>query len=147
MTYDEVISGLEALQPSDFDDSKTDSAGRERLYELTDALLLLPSPERAIPALFAVMERMPEADLGSPGPLVHTLERLRGYETELIRSVSRCPSLLSVWMLNRLLNSDLPDEKRARYSALLDGVANDSSVHAAVRADARDFLRFQSDKS
>ena len=33
-----------------------------------------------------------DVDLGSPGPLVHTLERLHGYEDELMRSVRRQPS-------------------------------------------------------
>ena len=40
----------------------------------------------------SVMERLPDVDLGSPGPLVHTLERLHGYENELMRSVRRQPS-------------------------------------------------------
>jgi hypothetical protein len=39
--------------------------------------------------MFNVMERPPDADLGSPGPLVHTLERWRGYEPELVNSVRR----------------------------------------------------------
>src|SRR5439155_10043350 len=33
------------------------------------------------------------ADLGSPGPLVHTLERMRGhYERELVESIKRRPT-------------------------------------------------------
>ena len=76
MTYEEIIAGLRSLRPSDFDDNNVEARGRERLYELTDALMATPSspPEAAIPELFGVMERMSDANLGSPGPLVHTLE-------------------------------------------------------------------------
>ena len=108
MKYEEIITGLRTLRPSDFDYSNMEARGWERLSELTDALTGIPGgPEAAIPELFGVMERMPDADLGSPGPLVHTLEALKGYEVELIRSVSRSPSLLSVWMINRILNTDV----------------------------------------
>jgi hypothetical protein len=51
-----------------------DARGLERLAELTDALMSVPDREKAIRELFSVMERPPDADLGSPGPLVHTLE-------------------------------------------------------------------------
>lgn len=146
MTYDEIVAGLRALNERDFDLSRTDAFGRERLYELTQALLKLPSPERAIPELFAVMERMPDADLGSPGPLVHTLEKLTGYEAELVKSVRRCPALLSVWMVNRILNSNLQEHIRAHYLTLLRDVEQRRDISKAVRDDAADFLDFQARK-
>jgi hypothetical protein len=102
MKYEEIIAGFQALQASDFDRMNIDARGLERLAELTDALMSVPEPEKAIPELFSVMERLPDADLGSPGPLVHTLERMHGYECELVRSVRRQPSPLSVWMVNRI---------------------------------------------
>jgi hypothetical protein len=92
-----------ALKAPDFDPMNVNARGLERLRELTDALMSVSEPQRAIPELFHVMERLPDADLGSPGPLVHTLEAVKGYEDELIRSVRRSPSLLSVWMVNRIL--------------------------------------------
>src|SRR3954471_11325843 len=143
MTYEEIVMGLRSLQERDFDLNNTDAFGNERLYELTQGLLNLHSPERSIPALFAVMERMPDADLGSPGPLVHTLERLRGYELELANSIRRCPSLLSVWMLNRILNTHLPNELRQMYMALLHEAADHPIAPADVRDEAHGFIRFQ----
>ena len=145
MTYEQIIAGLRTLQPSDFDDNNVEARGRERLYELTDALVATPGgpPEAAIPELFGVMERMPDADLGSPGPLVHTLEALKGYEAELIRSVRRSPSLLSVWMVNRILNTDLPSATRDSYMSLLNEAATRSDVPRAVRDDARGFVQLQ----
>jgi hypothetical protein len=103
-------------------------------------------PDAAIPELFGVMERMPEADLGSPGPLVHTLEGLKGYEAELMRSVRRSPSLLSVWMMNRILNTEVAKDVRQSYMSLLNEAATRPDVPKAVRDDARDFLELQTRK-
>src|SRR5205814_10377679 len=83
-TFEQIIEGLAALNAEDFDYHTPGFDGHEQLHELTEELMALPQPERAIRALFDVMERMPDADLGSPGPLVHTLERMLGhYEREL----------------------------------------------------------------
>ena len=145
MTYEQIVTALRTLRTSDFDDNNVEARGRERLYELTDALTSTPGgpPDAAIPELFGVMERMPDADLGSPGPLVHTLEALKGYEGELIRSVRRSPSLLSVWMVNRILNTDLPSDTRESYMSLLNETATRPDVPKAVREDARDFVQLQ----
>ena len=146
MKYEEVISGFRALRASDFDYMNVDARGLERLSELTDALMLLPDKEKAIPELFDVMERLPEAELGSPGPLVHTLERLYAYEPELVRSVRRRPSLLSVWMVNRILNTALSEDARRMYLALLQEAASDRNVPETVRHDARRFVELQKGK-
>ena len=145
MPYEEIINGLRTLRPSDFDDNNIEARGRERLYELTNALMATAGgpPEAAIPELLGVMERMPDADLGLPGPLVHTLGALKGYETELMRSVRRSPSLLSVWMVNRIVNTNLLSDTRDSYMSLLNEAATRSDVPRAVREDARDFVQLQ----
>ena len=98
--------------------------------------------------MFSVMERLPDADLGSPGPLVHTMERWRGgYENELVNSVRRCPSMLSVWMVNRILNSDLPDNTRRTYVSPLHYAATHPSASEDVRESAREFIEFQTRKA
>jgi hypothetical protein len=57
MTYEEIITGLRTLAPSDFDYNNIDARGGERLSELTDALMATPggSSEAAIQELFSVM--------------------------------------------------------------------------------------------
>jgi hypothetical protein len=147
MKFEEVVSGFRALRASDFDYMNVDAGGPERLAELTDALMLLPDKEKAIPELFDIMERLPDAELGSPGPLVHTLERLHSYEPELVRSVRRRPSLLSVWMVNRILNTALSDDARRMYLALLQEAANDRNAPETVRLDARRFVELQRRKA
>jgi hypothetical protein len=144
MTYEEIIAGFRALQASDFDFKNINARGWERLKELTDALTSIPDAEKAIPEMFSVMERLPDVDLGSPGPLVHTMERWRGgYEHELVNSVRRRPSTLSVWMVNRILNTDLPDDTRRSYMSLLNEAATHPTASETVREDARRFIEFQ----
>lgn len=94
--YEQIVSGFRALQDSDFDDTNVDARGRERMPELTDALISVPEPEKAIPELLGVMERLPATDLGSPGLLVHTLERLHGDEGELAAVYSSVVSSVDV---------------------------------------------------
>jgi hypothetical protein len=147
MTYEEIVDGFRALQASDFDYQNIDARGWERLAELTDALKTVPDAENAIPDMFGLMERLPEADLGSPGPLVHTIERWRGYEHELVNSVRRCPSTLSLWMINRILNTALPDDARRSYIALLNEAATHPNASESVREDARGFVEFQMRKT
>src|ERR1041385_3310799 len=119
-TFDQILAGLGALKPEDFDLMRLESNGPERLNALTDELMLLPQPERGVRAMFEVMERLPESDLGSPGPLVHTLEQMRGhYESELVASIRRRPTPLAVWMVNRILNATRSPEQKQIYLDLL----------------------------
>ena len=147
MKYEEIIAGFQALQASDSERMNVDARGLERLAELTDALMSAPEPEKAIPELFSVMERLPDADLGSPGPLVHILERMHGYEGELVRSVRRQPSPLSVWMVNRILNTDVSDDARQSYLFLLNEALKHSTAPETVREDVRGFIERQTRKT
>jgi hypothetical protein len=138
MTYEEVVSGFRALEEKDFGDNVPD-----QLYVLTEALMQLPSPERATSELFAVMERFPDAELGTPGPLVHTLERM-DYAEELVASLRRRPSPHAVWMVNRILNTALPPERRQFYLDLLASVGRHPAATESARDQADHFLEFQS---
>jgi hypothetical protein len=140
-TFDQLLSDFAALKPSDFDD---ELAGLDKLRELTDELMAQPQPERAVPALFAVMERMPDTEMGTPGPLVHTLERLRGqYEHELVESIKRQPANLSVWMVNRILNGTRDSGQRQIYLDLLRVAAEHPTAPEPVRHEAKDFIQHQ----
>ncbi|EDY19725.1 hypothetical protein CfE428DRAFT_2901 [Chthoniobacter flavus Ellin428] len=138
MTYEEVISGLRALEENDFGDDVP-----SQLFQLTEALMELSQPERAVPELFAVVERFPDAELGTPGPLVHTLERL-DYTEELASSLRRRPTPHGVWMVNRILNGTLPAERRQFYLDLLASIAHHPNATESARDQAEHFLEFQS---
>jgi hypothetical protein len=141
-TFDQLLDDFVALKPSDFVD---EYAGLDKLRGLTDELMAQPQPERAIPALFAVMERMPITEMGTPGPLVHTLEQMRGhYEHELAQSVKRQPANLSVWMVNRILNGTRDSRQRQIYLDLLRVAAEHPKAPDSVRHEAEHFIQHQS---
>lgn len=143
MDIQQIISGFRRLSPSDFDLSNVNSDGMEQLYELTDAVLMLSAPESAIPEMFSLMERMPDTKLGAPGPLVHTLEAIPGYEQYLVDSVRKKPSLLSVWMVNRILNSPITEDRRLFWMTLLQESVDRPDLPKSVREDAEQFLSRQ----
>jgi hypothetical protein len=146
MDIQQLIDGFRGLSASDFDLNDVNSDGMDRLYKLTDAVMELSSPESAIPEMFRLMERLPDVELGSPGPLVHTLEAIRGYDTYLADSIRKQPSLLSVWMVNRILNSTIPEDRRQFWIALLQDSAGRPDVPESVREYARNFLKRQQAK-
>src|SRR5262245_27654729 len=96
-SLDRVIDGLATFEPKEIDIDNT-----QYLYGLLNGFDDLPVEERrkAIPAMFALFERYPEAELGNPGPLVHTIEAMGGYENQLRMSIERCPSFYTLWMVN-----------------------------------------------
>ena len=144
-SFEQILAALAALKPQDFDYHTPGFDGNERLHALTDELMTLPQPERGIRALFDVMERLSGSDLGSPGPLVHTLERMRGsYESELIESVKRKPTFLSVWMVNRILNSIREPGQRRAYIGLLRLAVEHPTASKTAKLDAQQFLKKQS---
>jgi hypothetical protein len=92
--------------------------------------------------MFEFMERLDASDLGNPGPLVHTLEEWRGtYESFLAESIRRKPTPLSVWMVNRILNSKPLDA--ANWLALLQEVLDHPGAASKAKKQAAHFLEEQ----
>ncbi len=123
---------------------RRDSDGPERLNALTDELMTLPQPERAVRPMFEVMERMPESDLGSPGPLVHTLEQMCGhYEGELVESIKRRPTPLAVWMVNRILNATRSPRTDSFTWTCSDSLRSIRKHAESARRQAHGFIEHQ----
>jgi hypothetical protein len=137
---DDMIASLDAFEA----DAEYDS-NQFRLYRLTDGFKVLPDRERLVPSMFALMERYPDAHLGTPGPLVHCIESLGvlQYEDQLIESVRRQPAELSVWMVNRILNSKLDSAHRAKLLELLHSVVHHPAASPRVVESANQFLAHQ----
>jgi hypothetical protein len=57
-----VISALHAFEPVDYD---VENIGA--LYEIFQDFQLIPDREQAVPAMLGLLERFPDAELGSPG--------------------------------------------------------------------------------
>jgi hypothetical protein len=142
--FDQIAADLDALTARDFDYANLGSAGCDRLYHLCDEMREINDASTCAPVMFHTMERLDDIELGTPGPLVHTLESWRGaYEALLAESIQRKPSPLTVWMVNRILNTR-PSEADA-WLALLRIAMSHPSASEATKADAADFLRRQTE--
>jgi hypothetical protein len=91
------------------------------------------------------MKRLDGSDLGSPGPLVHALEACSGFEPFLKASLHRKPTSLSVWMINRILNSDPHDAQD--WLAQLASAGAHSNASEPTKADALEFLTYQNQRA
>ena len=140
-SVDTLLADLDAFHPSE------DGADNvHRLNELLAGFGALPGCERVAPALLALLERHPQADFGTPGPLVDALERQPGYPELLAASLERQPTELTAWMANRLLNSRLPREDRGAWLKRLTVVTSHPKAAANVRDSAIRFLDFQASR-
>jgi hypothetical protein len=137
----EIAVELNALTLFDFDPTNVDANGNDRLHAICTELTERDDPQRWAPLLYSLMERLDDVDLGSPGPLVHTLEASGSYRPLLAESLRRKPSPLTIWMANRVLNSDPPDAPD--WLELLRRAADHSAASARAQIDARDFLEYQ----
>lgn len=95
----------------------------------------------SVQPLLRLMERHPLTDFGSPGPIVHFVERFykKGYEEELLLSLKRMPTLHTVWMLNRLINGTDQAEVYF-YLDILKGISENASYDKEIREEALHFL-------
>ena len=140
LTADEMIAALDAFEAdSGYDENQF------KLYPITEGFKSLPDPMRVIPAMFSLMERFPDAYLGTPGPLVHSIESvgINQYEPLLIESVRRQPTELNVWMVNRVLNTVLAAEHRRILLDLFRSVIKHPKALSRVAKLAQGFLDHQ----
>jgi hypothetical protein len=78
-----------------------------RAYELRDAWEAAGADVETVEPILRFIEAHPKIDFGSPGPLVHFVERFyrKGYEAKLVDSFERQPTAHTAWMLNRWRSS------------------------------------------
>ena len=115
------------------------------LSALTDQWSQAPDSFVAVEPILQFMESNPSLDYGTPGPLVHFMERFwrSGFEEKLVESIRRRPTSHTVWMLNRLINgTKSPEDRRGLMELLKDARANPLADEDARRS-ATDFLDFQ----
>jgi hypothetical protein len=116
------------------------------LQDVLGCVQEIENPSEVFPYVFRFFEDHVGADLGTPGPLVHFIERFYPqYLEELCASVARRPTTYTVWMLNTILNAKLPEPTRQRLVGLLRTVANNPSEDQDVRQEAQRFLERQQD--
>ena len=144
----EIAALLEKLESFvDTDDLEYETDG------IMDEIESLGGGPELTPHLLAMMERHPRSDFGSPGAMVHFVERACGrgeeareeYERLVADSLRRRPALHTLWMLNRVINVS-EGEKREKLLALLRDVAESEQWEQPVRDSARDRLEYQNNK-
>ncbi|MBL8936469.1 MAG: bifunctional folylpolyglutamate synthase/dihydrofolate synthase [Archangium sp.] len=136
--FSRLLSTLDAFTPGDDPDetmralSHTVSEGRPGL-----------DPVRFRRAVFALLERFPDAEFGTPGALIHEVERRPGYEGELEASLRRQPTFLTVSMVNRLMNLSDDAPTLLRWSTVLEGVTRHPRAPDWVQKAASRYLEHQ----
>jgi hypothetical protein len=139
---DNITAGLQSFV------AKDDGSDEETLAHLIVGFEELSERQRILTAMFAVMERYPGEDLGSPGPLVHSIEKLpiSEYEPLLRSSVQRQPGRLNVWMVNRILNSRLSSQHRIELLTILNAVKLHQKASFVTRQLTERYLEFQAQR-
>ena len=137
----DIAADLDALLARDFDEADTAAEGHDRLEALCDELREVADASAIAPPIFRTMERLDNVQLGTPGPLVHTLEATAGYQPYLVESLRRKPSPLALWMVNRILNGR--PENADSWLALLRTSIEHPAASPATRASATEFLKHQ----
>jgi hypothetical protein len=152
MTDDPInnaIAALNTFQPSD-----DDVDNQARLYEIFKNFRTLAGRDRAMPAMFALLERFPDTDsLGVPGPLVHEMEAIldpdghHAHLSLLRDSVRRQPSYYTIWMMNRILNTELPREQRESWLLELRAAIEHPRSSEDIRRTVERYLDYQAGQS
>jgi hypothetical protein len=136
-TAHRLIDGL-ANAPAGLDDYT------DYLEQLVSGVEEVEDPKKVFPHAFRFFEDHPDVELGTPGALVHFIEKFfPDYIDDLCTSLARRSTAHTVWMLNRILNADIPSTMRQRLLDILGNVAADPSTDETVREEALGFLKHQ----
>jgi hypothetical protein len=149
MAYEEIISTVQNCSVSS--DEELDFF-IDTIAETVDRLNVSSvQRERLLEQLLLSLERLPNAELSS-WSFIHFIEGLdqdntTNYSTHLKKSLERRPTLLTVLLTNRILNS-LSDESADRlwFLTALKEIASNSSLDEIVRTEAGEFYEYQLNK-
>jgi hypothetical protein len=95
-------------------------------------------------ALFALLERNPLADFGSPGPVADYLEKASpAYIPELSQSVLRNPSITTLWMINIVLDQPPAGKYKPMLMMTLAAVVERTDIDRSLVEDAAEFIERQ----
>jgi hypothetical protein len=107
----------------------------DTLYAIVDQIGALKFDADVRRELIMIFERNPGIDLGSPGPIVHTLEEspIDEHVDLLTESLKRGATIMTVWMAERCFRSNLSDRNRiVLLDALRDAVTKSKENEIAI---------------
>lgn len=129
-----VIAKLRNFSPSDEDENVS------ALYEIFADFSKIENRDLAVPEMFDLLERFPESAFGSPGPLVHEIEKMENYQPLLLASLERHPTEHTVWMANRVLNSKQEKQEKALWLDALSKAINHPKASLSTQESANSFI-------
>ncbi|HKD26342.1 MAG TPA: hypothetical protein VKC66_10615 [Xanthobacteraceae bacterium] len=135
---DRIIAALDKFEPSDYD-----ADNLARVVEIFTGFRSIRQRARGMPAIFSLLERFPDGEFGSPGPLVEEFEAIPDYLPLLRDSLRRRPTHLTVWMVNRLLNTKLSNDHREAWLSELRAAFEHPLASEPTRKLAEEFLDHQ----
>ena len=97
----------------------------------------------SVTVILKFMEEHPAFDFGAPGPLAHFVEKfhLRGYETELLASIARRPTVATLSLLNVLINGTKKEADRERFIDVFRQVESHSLADDEMKRLAGNYLQ------
>lgn len=132
MKLDEAINKFGSFSPTG------DEALDLRMLQLTiDQLGELKYADDVRRELITIFERNPNANLGSPGPIVHALEEspVDEHVALLAESLRRHATVMTVWMAERCFRSNLSTQNRRTLVDALRSTADRATGEEVVSAN------------
>ena len=131
LTKDDVLVALH--------DAITEDQEFELADEIVDAMEAYPQPFDLVAPVLDFISEHPEVDFGSPGDLVHFVERFyhQGYEDLLMEVVGKRPTPHNIWMLHRCFNDNDPNLV-PQIQALVGELKKDKTLDSQVRSMIED---------
>lgn len=131
LTRDEILVALQ--------DAITEDQEFELADEIVDAMEAYPQPFDLVALILDFISKHPEVDFGSPGYLVHFVERFyqQGYEDLLMEAVGKRPTPHNIWMLHRCCNDNDPNLV-PQIQALVGELKKDKTLDSQVRTMIED---------
>ena len=126
LTRDEILVALQ--------DAITEDQEFELADEVMDAMGAYPQPFDLVDPVLDFISKHPEVDFGSPGELVHFVERFyhKGYEDLLMKTVGKRPTPHNIWMLHRCCNDNDPNLV-PQIQALVGELKKDKTLDSQIR--------------
>lgn len=120
-------------------DAITEDQEFELADEIVDAMEASPQPFVLVAPILELIANHPEVDFGSPGELVHFVEKFyhQGYEDLLLESVLKSPTVHNIWMLHRCYNDNDPNLVR-QIQTLVRELKKDKTLDSQVRSMIED---------
>lgn len=118
-----------------------DEVNLEQLDDLVDSLDSWQENRSILPYIFDWFDQKFDKHLGSPGALVHFVEKQNDYHDLLRSSIESKPTELTVWMVNRICNALSGIQKRPWLLLLKDAASNPNADDVAC-AMADEYLEY-----